>query len=119
MDEFTQTNGSLVAQAAEASQTMAQRAGDLNAMMERYQLDEARDPRLLSDAALGSAQDATPRAAAAKVAAALAAERRGAARPWSARHSTRPAAARSANTAVAPMSGFTKAGDNDTDWKEF
>ena len=47
MDDFTQTNGSLVAQAAAASQTMAQRAGELKAMMERYQLDAARDPQPL------------------------------------------------------------------------
>jgi methyl-accepting chemotaxis protein len=121
MDEFTQTNGSLVAQAAEASQTMAQRAGDLNAMMERYQLNEARDPRLASDAATAGAQQSARHAAEVVAAATKASERRGTARPWSARHAARPAAAKSANTAkaVAPMSGFTKAADDDTDWKEF
>jgi methyl-accepting chemotaxis protein len=112
MDEFTQTNGALVAQAAAASQTMAQRAGVLNAMMERYQLDEAMDPRLDSAAVQASAHYAA--AAASTAAAARVAERRGAARPWTANRSARPA---SANPAP-PQSRFTKVAD-ETDWKEF
>ncbi len=112
MDEFTQTNGTLVAQAAAASQTMAQRAGVLNAMMGRYQLDEAMDPKLESAAVQASAHYAA--AAASTAAAARVAERRGTARPWSAHRSGRPA---SANPAP-PQSRFTKVAD-ETDWKEF
>jgi methyl-accepting chemotaxis protein len=121
MDEFTQTNGSLVAQAAAASQTMAQRAGELNAMMERYQLDEARDPQPASGAAMARTPLNTAPAADGKSAAGRAAERRAMTRPWSARKSARPASANALNAAkaAAPMSGFTKVADEDTDWKEF
>jgi len=101
MDEFTQTNGSLVAQAAAASQTMAQRAGQLNTMMERYQLDEATDPPLAADSGRAGAH-------------AAAAERRNADRPWSARRPARAAASHSAP----PQSRITKVAD-ETDWKEF
>jgi methyl-accepting chemotaxis protein len=121
MDDFTQTNGSLVAQAAAASQTMAQRAGELNAMMERYQLDAARDPQLLARAAKAAMPPPAPPATDSNPAATRAAERRSLARPWSARKSARPASAPALNTAkaIAPMSGFTKVRDDDTDWKEF
>jgi methyl-accepting chemotaxis protein len=121
MDEFTQTNGSLVAQAAAASQTMAQRAGELNAMMERYQLDEAREPQRAIGAAVARTQLPAAPAADARVAATRAADRRSTARPWSARKFARPGSTVAVNTAkaVAPMSGFTKAADEDTDWKEF
>jgi methyl-accepting chemotaxis protein len=112
MDEFTQTNGTLVSQAAAASQTMAQRAGVLNAMMERYQLDEEMNPQLDSAAVMASAQYAA--AASSTAAEARAAERRSAARPWSARHPARPAAAKTAP----PQSRFTKVAD-EMDWKEF
>ncbi|MEJ0007393.1 MAG: methyl-accepting chemotaxis protein [Steroidobacteraceae bacterium] len=112
MDEFTQTNGSLVAQAAAASQTMAQRAGELNTMMERYQLDEAMDPPLATDTRLAGVQGAA--AAVAASSAAKTAERRSGARPWSARRPTRAAATQSAP----PQSQFTKVAD-ETDWKEF
>jgi hypothetical protein len=90
---------------------MAQRAGELNTMMERYQLDAARNPQLAARAAMADALRP----------AAQAAERRSLARPWSPRKSARPAAAFALNTvpAVAPMSGFTKTTDDDTDWKEF
>ena len=117
MDEFTQTNGSLVAQAAAASQTMAQRAGVLNAMMERYQLEETTDLQLDSAVGLSGAQDFAAAVAASEATAARGAERRGGARPWSARHPARPAATKSAKSA-APESRFTKVAD-ETDWKEF
>jgi methyl-accepting chemotaxis protein len=60
MDQFTQTNGSLVAQATAASQTMAQRAGEMNAMMERYQLNEAMEPKLDLSATLAGAPTTAP-----------------------------------------------------------
>jgi methyl-accepting chemotaxis protein len=121
MEEFTQTNSSLVAQAAAASQTMAQRAGELNGMMERYQLGQAQVPQWIAGAATSAAQESAAQAADAKMAAARTAERRGKARPWSAQNSALPAKAKSSNTAkaLAPMSGFTKVADDDTDWKEF
>ncbi len=118
MDEFTQTNGSLVAQAAAASQTMAQRAGELNTMMERYQLNEAAAAQIAAGALVSSPREPAPRIAAGQRPQAGTPERRGSARPWSAAKSTPPAPARSA-TAAAPLSRFTKVADDDTDWKEF
>ena len=90
-------------------------------MMERYQLDEARDPRLLSGGTMAGTMAAAAHAADVKATATRAAERRSKARPWSARNSAPPTSANLANTAKAavPMSGFTKIADDDTDWKEF
>ena len=104
MDEFTQTNGSLVAQAASASQTMAQRAGEMNAMMERYQLNEAMQPKLPT--AAPPAASAAPRAPERKAARPI--ERRGGDRPWS---------VRSAARVTLPQAA--KVSDDDMDWKEF
>ncbi|HKT72912.1 MAG TPA: methyl-accepting chemotaxis protein [Steroidobacteraceae bacterium] len=42
MDDLTQQNASLVAQATDATKAMAAQAGDLNEMMERYQLGSSR-----------------------------------------------------------------------------
>jgi methyl-accepting chemotaxis protein len=69
MDEMTQQNAALVEQATAASQAMAEGAGELNRMMERFTLPGA----------------AAPAAASAPAAAAAAspAERRGPQRPWS------------------------------------
>jgi methyl-accepting chemotaxis protein len=113
MDEFTQTNGSLVAQARAASQTMAQRAGEMNAMMERYQLNEAMEPKLEAAPAAGAAR--APRDAERKAAATRPPERRSAERPWSAR----PAPRGAATAAAQPAALFAKVVDDDMDWKEF
>jgi methyl-accepting chemotaxis protein len=100
MDAFTQTNGSLVAQAAAASQTMALRAGELNGMMERYQLDEAAQPRmqLTAPTPRPRARPAPPAAKGKPVDNPV--DRRSAARPWASRAAAAPA-------------------DDDMDWKEF
>jgi methyl-accepting chemotaxis protein len=112
MDQFTQTNGSLVAQARAASQTMAQRAGEMNAMMERYQLNEALESKLDAAAPPRATRDAERKAAATRPP-----ERRGTERPWSS--TTRPAA-RSGAAPVAPAAAkFAKVVDDDMDWKEF
>ncbi len=128
MDEFTQTNGSLVAQAAVASQTMAQRAGELNAMMERYQLQEAAAAQIESATGLSSPKAHAAQPAAGARAASAAGERRAATRPWSGHKSARATPARAAAAtatatataaSAATPSRFTKVADDDTDWKEF
>lgn len=111
MDEFTQTNGSLVAQAAAASQTMAQRAGELNAMMERYQLNDAPNARPETGTRMAGAPQTATAVTDAKPAPARPLERRGTARPWTARAPASKAAA------AAPR--YSKVVDDDTDWKEF
>jgi uncharacterized phage infection (PIP) family protein YhgE len=115
MDEFTQTNGSLVAQAAAASQTMAQRAGELKAIMERYQLDDSVDP-----AADSTTKVARPAQAATPVtddspATGRTLERRRTTRPWTAGGAARATVAKTAP----PGPRFAKVADDDTDWKEF
>jgi methyl-accepting chemotaxis protein len=115
MDEFTQTNGSLVAQARAASQNMAQRAGEMNAMMERYQLNEALQPQLQAAATLAAGPARAARVAERQAAATRPPERRGAERPWTAR----PAARGAATTAAQAAAQFAKVGDDDMDWKEF
>jgi len=115
MDEFTQTNGSLVAQATAASQTMAQRAGELNGMMQRYQLTEATPPQLESTAAATRAPEIAAAPAPRKPAASRTEERRTNARPWSARATARSAGSASATSAAQ----LRTAADDDTDWKEF
>jgi methyl-accepting chemotaxis protein len=69
MDEMTQQNAALVEQATAASQAMAEGAGELNRMMERFTLPGAAAP-----AAAG---------APATTAAPASAERRGPQRAWS------------------------------------
>jgi hypothetical protein len=114
MDQFTQTNGSLVAQAAEASQTMAQRAGELNGMMDRYQLDDTHE-QPGSPAPLVRASESLDQAPQTQAAPTRATERRGAARPWVATSGARSAKAKPA----APAPRFNKVADDDSDWKEF
>ena len=114
MDQFTQTNGNLVAQAATASQTMAQRAGELNGVMERYQLDEAHQPPDAPAPVMHAPQAPEP-APQVQPAPARAVERRSAARPWVANGS-----AKSAKSKAAPLPPkFNKVADDDSDWKEF
>jgi methyl-accepting chemotaxis protein len=91
MDEMTQQNAALVEQASAASQAMAEGAGELNRMMERFTLPATKAP-----AAQASASPAPPAAAAAQP------ERRGPGRPWSGNgkaaggEATRPKAAAAA-----------------------
>jgi methyl-accepting chemotaxis protein len=115
MDEFTQTNGSLVAQAAAASQTMAQRAGELKGIMERYQLDDSVNPAAEPAAKVaGSMQAATP-VTDDNPASERTLERRRTTRPWTAGGAARATAAKTAP----PRARFAKVADDDTDWKEF
>jgi len=86
----------------------------MNAMMERYQLNEAMESKLDASATLAGAALSAPRAAERK-AATTAAERRAADRPWSARPAARAAAAKPAQ----PTPRFAKVVDDDMDWKEF
>jgi methyl-accepting chemotaxis protein len=72
MDEMTQQNAALVEEATAASQAMAEGAGELNRMMERFTLPGAKAP-----AAVASTPAAPPAAAAPPP------ERRAANRPWS------------------------------------
>ncbi len=112
MDELTQQNAALVEEATAASQAMAQQAGELNEMMNRYRLAEA-----LALAA------AAPRRAAAGAAAAQPAaargkgerliERRSANRPWSRRPS--PAV----DEAREPAEARKASNGDDSDWQEF
>jgi methyl-accepting chemotaxis protein len=115
MDEFTQTNGSLVAQATAASRTMALRAGELNGMMERYQLNETTLPQAVPAAAPPRTGARVARPAAPKPADGKTTERRGAARPWAARGGTAAAARTSAEAA----SQWRNGANDDMDWKEF
>ena len=115
MDEFTQTNGSLVAQAAAASQTMAQRAGELNGMMQRYQLSDATQPRLAPAAAASPAAAGAAAPAPRKPVPSRTDERRGGARPWSARVPARGTMTASATSAAQ----LRTSADDATDWKEF
>jgi hypothetical protein len=114
MDQFTQTNGSLVAQAAAASQTMAQRAGELNGMMDRYQLDEAHQ-QPASPVPVVRAPETPEQGPQTQPAPARAVERRSAARPWVATAGAKSARAKPA----APAPKFNKVADDDSDWKEF
>ena len=104
----------IVAQAAAASQTMAQRAGELNGVMERYQLDEAhQQPGSL--APVVRAPEALEQAPQTQPAPTRTAERRSAARPWVANGSAKSAKSK----AAAPAPKFNKVADDDSDWKEF
>jgi len=115
MDQFTQTNGSLVAQAAAASQTMAQRAGELKAIIERYQLNDSVNPAADSAPKVsGSAQAATP-VTDDNPATARTLERRRTTRPWTAGGAARATVAKTAP----PSARLAKVADDDTDWKEF
>jgi methyl-accepting chemotaxis protein len=71
MDEMTQQNAALVEEATAASQAMAEGAGELNRMMERFTLPGAKAPLAAAGApAKAAAASASP------------AERRGSDRPW-------------------------------------
>ena len=67
MDEMTQQNAALVEEASAASQALAEGAGELNRMMERFALPPAKGPAAAAAAAASAAQS----------------ERRAAGRPWS------------------------------------
>jgi methyl-accepting chemotaxis protein len=115
MDEFTQTNGGLVAQATAASQAMAQRAGELNGMMQRYQLTETTQPQLESPVATTPTSAPAAASAPRKPGPSRTEERRNGARPWAARAPARPAGGASATSAAR----LRTAADDETDWKEF
>ena len=98
MDEMTQQNAALVEEATAASQSMAEQAGQLNSLMEHYQIG-------------GDEPAATP---------ARTVERRAADRPWSERgaRSAKPAEAPATHAAAAPVRAKAANG-GDTEWKDF
>jgi len=104
MDEMTQQNAALVEQATAASQSMAEQAGELNRMMERFRLS-------------GDEQEAAaPAAPAPGRPASKPAERRSAARPWS----KKAGAGASAGDGAAPAASKAKAAaGGEAEWEDF
>jgi methyl-accepting chemotaxis protein len=108
MDEMTQQNAALVEQATAASQSMADQARELNAMMNRYQVEEGQAAAPVAKASASLTASAP--------AAAARAERRSASRPWSGK---KPAASvETAAESPAPRK-VAAASSDDTDWQEF
>jgi methyl-accepting chemotaxis protein len=106
MDEMTQQNAALVEQATAATQSMADRARELNAMMSRYQIEEGR----------ASAPAMAPTAA--SPAASPRVERRSTTRPWSGKGGKSTASVDKAPEAPASRK-VAVAGAGDADWQEF
>jgi len=105
MDEMTQQNAALVEQATAASQSMAEQAGELNTLMERYRIADG--DQLHAPVAAASER---------------AVERRKASRPWSERgakpaKAAAPAAAEQASAKAPPPARVANGGD--TEWKDF
>lgn len=101
MDEMTQQNAALVEQATAASQSMAEQAGELNKLMEHYQITD-------DVPAVAAAPERTV-------------ERRGANRPWSGGakqgKAAAPVAADPAPARAAPPAKAANGGDSE--WKDF
>jgi methyl-accepting chemotaxis protein len=115
MDELTQQNAALVEQATAASQAMAQQAGELNEMMNRYHLADS----ALSRAAPLRATDGAAAAAAPSPAPAKGdprTERRTASRPWTRQSTGRAAAAEGPRE---PLESRKVSAASDSDWQEF
>jgi methyl-accepting chemotaxis protein len=107
MDEVTQQNAALVEEAAAAAEAIVEQAQTLNSMISRYRLSES---------AAAAPKPSAPRVEAKPVskAAAPAAERRGAARPWS-----KPAARPTPAKPAAAKPAVARASGDDTEWHEF
>jgi len=120
MDELTQQNAALVEEATAASQAMAQQAGDLNAMMGRYELAHTLAEPTTSAAPLkshrpaGAAAGAAPRSAAAS-----SGERRAGNRPWRDARAAKTARTAGAAGAAARAAAESSSNDTDSDWQEF
>ena len=106
MDEMTQQNAALVEQATAASQSMADQARDLTAMMDKYHVSESSGGMSVS------------RAPAPKAEVKVMAERRGPSRPFSAKP-TVPKAPVSRPQEVPAAPSRAAANGNDADWREF
>jgi len=117
MDELTQQNAALVEQATAASQAMAQQAGDLNEMMNRYRLaDFASNGMLTADRRAGGTPAAAPRDVPGSTAAkGESRERRSAGRPWSRQSAGRSAA----EPPHEPTESRKSSTAGDSDWQEF
>lgn len=108
MDDMTQQNAALVEQATAASQSMAEQAGELNRMMERYRLgDEEETPAVKARTERAQAPQGKTRGS----------ERRGSSRPWTkkvahgATEESRPSAPAKAKAAAS--------GAGDAEWQDF
>ena len=106
MDSMTQQNASLVEQAAAASQSVAQQARDLTALMAAYQVSE--EP---------AAQTLVSPAFAARAPVVAKFERRSAGRPRVGKASGKPQLAVADTAVAAPNSSQAAAGN--VDWQEF
>jgi methyl-accepting chemotaxis protein len=109
MDEMTQQNAALVEQATAASQSMAEQAGELNTMMERYRLPGAEEDSRSQVRGAGSV-------AGAKASSASSAERRAAGRPWSAKPPVAKSSPRKSGEEAKPKA---VGADSGADWQDF
>jgi methyl-accepting chemotaxis protein len=106
MDEVTQQNAALVEEAAAATQALSEQAVQLSQMLARYRV---------GDLSAAAASKPAARPAPVKAAAAPAAERRTARRPWSGDK----AAAHPAATAAPAVASSKAAASADGSWNEF
>ncbi len=110
MDEMTQQNAALVEQATAASQSMADQARDLTAMMEKYQVNDS-GASVARAAAAPKAQAHGPAGGTALP------ERRGPNRPFSGKPAASAKPPVKQEVPVAPSRAV--ASGNDADWREF
>ncbi len=113
MDEMTQQNAALVEEATAASQSMAEQAGALSEMMERYRLGDSKEP----------SRDAAQPAARGQEAAggAKRRERRGTERPWSRKAQQGKGGEESSAPAPAPKAKgkAAAAAGSEGEWQDF
>ncbi len=108
MDDMTQQNAALVEEATAASQSMAEQAGELNRMMERYRLAEG---------AGAPAAEERPERAPSVQAKARPAERRGPNRPWAGRRV--PGRAQEAPAQAPAKAKAVASGGAEAEWQDF
>ncbi len=113
MDELTQQNSALVEQATGASQTLADQAGALEEMMDRYRVSGGGSAGISGEYAASGAASSSGSTAArvSKSAPAPRVERRGTTRPWANRN----------GKAAAPALPAAKTGtaNRGAEWQEF
>ena len=109
MDQMTQQNAALVEQAAAASNSVADQARTLTALMETY--------RVAGDSGVVSRASAAPVASAASAPVVAKFERRGAARPWNGKGGQATKVAAGAGEAAGAGAAGARGGGNE--WTEF
>ena len=113
MDELTQQNSALVEQATGASQTLADQAGALEQMMDRYRVSDGASGAIAGGYASSGAAfpGGSTAARVSKSAPAPRTDRRGTNRPWASRN----------GKAAAPALPAAKTGtaDRGAEWQEF